>query len=106
MGNTSDQPVTYPAKILYFFEHETIVAGRPTRHTFAFVRWYLAYHGVQQYSEADLELWRDAFENESLHCLLPVQRIYSPVATTKHVSRRRNAQRMLVVIPLEKKSHA
>ncbi|KAL1931076.1 hypothetical protein VTP01DRAFT_10213 [Rhizomucor pusillus] len=24
MGNTSDQPVAYPAKILYFFEHETI----------------------------------------------------------------------------------
>ncbi|KAL1927706.1 hypothetical protein VTP01DRAFT_3527 [Rhizomucor pusillus] len=104
--------VTYMKRFIEYARAEDFIRSIAPSHSFddngqerASILWDLINEPRSSTTLARLTSF-DAFEDESLHCLLPVQRIYSPVAITKHVSRRRNAQRMLVVIPLEKKSHA
>lgn len=99
----NDEPAAYPGQVQYYFCHDFRVNGVKKRHTFAFVRWLDRHIGQQKFSTGDIETWKSTYEELSWQCVLPLSRIYSPVAIAKYKAS--NVQRT-IVIPLEQKVHA
>lgn len=79
---------SFPGQIRYSFEHDLVVDGKKKTHAFAFVQWYEAYKGNQSFEKGGLKIWKDSFLPIDGSCILPMQRIFSPVAVAKYKSRR------------------
>ena len=98
-----DEPAAYPGQVQYYFCHDFRVNGVVTRHTFAFICWLDRHNGQQKFSAGDVETWKSSYEEFSWQSILPLSRVYSPVAIAKYEAS--NIQRT-IVIPLEQKIHA
>ena len=94
---------SWSGQILYFFAHDLRINGQTVRHHFALVRWLKEY-SRQPFESAYVELWCDSFRPLHTDSILPVQRIYSPVAVGLY-SMPRSHQRFLATIPLLNKTH-
>ena len=99
----NDEPAAYPGQVQYYFCHDFRVNGVNKRHTFAFVRWLDRHNGQQKFSAGNVETWKSTYEDFSWQCILPLSRVYSPIAIGKYEAS--NIQRT-IMIPLEQKIHA
>jgi hypothetical protein len=102
----SDPVASYYGEIQYFFRHILTFDKKKIGHTFAFVRWFRLFcSNISGSGEKTIELCK-GYEEVNLHCILPVQRIYSQVtvACTKDNSTNpRIPTGCIVIIPQEKK---
>ena len=103
--SSNEDPSAFPGQVQFFVRHVQRINGIDRTHYFAFVRWYLIHKSNQDFEDQDVFLWKDRFEPVSFHCIIPLARIYSPIAIAKYKATTRS-ERCVAVIPVAKKIHA
>lgn len=101
----TDSVASYYGEILYFFQHNLKLEKKNTLHTFAFVRWFKLFSSNISLEENSLELCK-GYEDFNIHCILPVQRIYSQISVACTIDNSTNPRipnGCIVIIPQEKK---
>ncbi|OAD78516.1 hypothetical protein PHYBLDRAFT_163625 [Phycomyces blakesleeanus NRRL 1555(-)] len=100
----SEDISAFPGRILYLFQHTLNFGNIDVIHTFAFVEWYASYSSgnVQPLKNEKIELWQEPSSLLTYENIIPVHRLYSPVAVAKYRPTITSDFKRLV-IPLPKK---
>ena len=104
-GFNDDNVQSWSGQVLYYFKHTIVIRGQAVPHVFALVRWFQEYRPSQPFEAAGLEVWKDDYRPLHTDSILPVHRIFSPVAIAKYTAPRSQLE-LIVTIPLQKKTFA
>ncbi|OAD80856.1 hypothetical protein PHYBLDRAFT_161494 [Phycomyces blakesleeanus NRRL 1555(-)] len=86
LENNSKDKAVFPDRILYLFQHLITINETVITHTFAFVEWYSSYSSgsYQPMLNEGIELWNEPSSVLNYECIIPVHRLYSPIAIAKY----------------------
>ncbi|OAD78076.1 hypothetical protein PHYBLDRAFT_164953 [Phycomyces blakesleeanus NRRL 1555(-)] len=86
LENNSEDKAAFPGRILYLFQHLITINETVITHTFAFVEWYSSYSlgSYQPMLNEGIELWNEPSSVLNYECIIPVHRLYSPIAIAKY----------------------
>ncbi|OAD67783.1 hypothetical protein PHYBLDRAFT_174102 [Phycomyces blakesleeanus NRRL 1555(-)] len=103
LERTNDDVSEFPGQIEYLFTHTIKIGGVKRVSTFAFIKWFPAYHSSSHQPLADqgLQLWDKGFMEEDASCIVPVHHLHSCFALTTH--KMQSGMQKHLVIPLPRK---
>ncbi|OAD65487.1 hypothetical protein PHYBLDRAFT_176081 [Phycomyces blakesleeanus NRRL 1555(-)] len=103
LERTNDDVSEFPGQIEYLFTHTIKIGGVKRVSTFAFIKWFPAYHSSSHQPLADqgLQLWDKGLMEEDASCIVPVHRLHSCFALTTH--KMQSGTQKHLVIPLPRK---
>ncbi|OAD81215.1 hypothetical protein PHYBLDRAFT_161839 [Phycomyces blakesleeanus NRRL 1555(-)] len=86
LENNSEDKTVFPGRILYLFQHLITINETVITHTFAFVEWYSSYslESYQSMLNEGIELWNEPSSVLNYEYIIPVYRLYSPIAISKY----------------------
>ncbi|OAD66773.1 hypothetical protein PHYBLDRAFT_152043 [Phycomyces blakesleeanus NRRL 1555(-)] len=103
LERTNDDVSEFPGQIEYLFTHTIKIGGVKRVSTFAFIKWFPAYHSSSHQPLADqgLQLWDKGFMEEDASCIVPVHRLHLCFVLTTH--KMQSGTQKHLVIPLPRK---
>ncbi|OAD79047.1 hypothetical protein PHYBLDRAFT_164129 [Phycomyces blakesleeanus NRRL 1555(-)] len=103
LERTNDNVSEFPGQIEYLFTYTIKIGGVKRVSTFAFIKWFPAYHSSSHQPLADqgLQSWDKGFMEEDASCIVPVHHLHSCFALTTH--KMQSGTQKHLVIPLPRK---
>lgn len=111
VGQNHEKVEAWPGRVLYFFRHSQRVSQvkevQEKDHVFAFVRFFKPLNNTfyaNKYKDQGLEVWQSSYSDLCRDSVVPISRIYSPIALAKKPSRDTvdDNNNHIVIIPLQR----